>query len=121
MTTSTRAGDENFLGHPKGLFYLAFTEAWERFSYYGMTALLALYMVNQLLLPGHVEQIAAFSEGGQRVSLRISAIRSSAGLICIRNTCRSPRSHQSDGHPTNRNSSRQTNSQERSLSSQAGT
>jgi hypothetical protein len=35
------------LGHPKGLFYLAFTEAWERFSYYGMTALLALYMVNQ--------------------------------------------------------------------------
>jgi POT family proton-dependent oligopeptide transporter len=52
---------ESFLGHPKGLFYLAFTEAWERFSYYGMTALLALYMVNQLLLPGHVEHIAGFS------------------------------------------------------------
>jgi POT family proton-dependent oligopeptide transporter len=50
-----------FMGHPKGLFYLAFTEAWERFSYYGMTALLALYMVNQLLLPGHVEQIAGFA------------------------------------------------------------
>jgi POT family proton-dependent oligopeptide transporter len=31
---------ESFFGHPKGLFYLAFTEAWERFSYYGMTALL---------------------------------------------------------------------------------
>ena len=48
-------------GHPKGLFYLAFTEAWERFSYYGMTALLVLYMVNQLLLPGHVEHIAGFA------------------------------------------------------------
>ena len=47
-------------GHPKGLFYLAFTEAWERFSYYGMTALLVLYMVDQVLLPGHVEYIAGF-------------------------------------------------------------
>src|SRR5438132_10017293 len=56
-----RAGDATFMGHPKGLFYLAFTEAWERFSYYGMTALLALYMVNQLLLPGLVEHIGGFS------------------------------------------------------------
>lgn len=47
--------------HPKGLFFLAFTEAWERFSFYGMMALLVLYMVNQLLLPGHVENIAGFS------------------------------------------------------------
>src|SRR6267378_4375521 len=59
--TSTRTGDATFMGHPKGLFYLAFTEAWERFSYYGMTALVVLYMVNQLLLPGHVEHIAGFS------------------------------------------------------------
>ena len=49
------------MGHPKGLFYLAFTEAWERFSYYGMSALVVLYMVNQLLLPGHVEHIGGFS------------------------------------------------------------
>jgi len=48
-------------GHPRGLFFLAFTEAWERFSYYGMAALLVLYMVNQLLLPGHVEHVAGFS------------------------------------------------------------
>lgn len=53
--------DTSFFGHPKGLFYLSFTEAWERFSYYGMTALLVLYMVNQLLLPGHVENIAGFA------------------------------------------------------------
>ncbi len=35
-----------FLGHPTGLFVLFFTEMWERFSYYGMRALLVLYMVD---------------------------------------------------------------------------
>jgi dipeptide/tripeptide permease len=35
-----------FLGHPIGLYILFFTEMWERFSYYGMRALLVLYMVN---------------------------------------------------------------------------
>ena len=49
--------DRAFLGHPKGLGYLAFTEAWERFSYYGMQALLVLYMVKALLLPGRVEGV----------------------------------------------------------------
>ena len=52
--------DRSFLGHPRGLGYLAFTEAWERFSYYGMQALLVLYMVNRLLHPGHIERIAGF-------------------------------------------------------------
>src|SRR5262245_8537980 len=47
--------------HPRGLYYLAFTEAWERFSYYGMTALVVLYMVNQLLTPGHIENVAGFA------------------------------------------------------------
>ena len=36
-------------GHPKGLFYLFFAELWERFSFYGMRALLILYMTKQLL------------------------------------------------------------------------
>jgi POT family proton-dependent oligopeptide transporter len=35
-----------FLGHPLGLYVLFFTEMWERFSYYGMRALLMLYMLN---------------------------------------------------------------------------
>ena len=52
--------DKAFLGHPIGLAYLAFTEAWERFSYYGMQTLLVLYMTKQLLLPGHVEHVAGF-------------------------------------------------------------
>src|SRR6187551_3507259 len=53
--------EPDFLGHPRGLWYLAFTEAWERFSYYGMQSLLVLYMVKYLLLPGRIEHIAAFS------------------------------------------------------------
>jgi proton-dependent oligopeptide transporter, POT family len=61
ISTAEEAAGRGFFGHPKGLFYLAFTEAWERFSYYGMTALLVLYMVNQLLLPGHVEHIVGFA------------------------------------------------------------
>ena len=44
-------------GHPKGLAFLTFTEMWERFSFYGMSAMLALYMVKQLLLPGHTEHV----------------------------------------------------------------
>lgn len=58
---ATRNTSGTLLGHPKGLFYLAFTEAWERFSFYGMQALLVLYMVNQLLLPGHVQNIVGFT------------------------------------------------------------
>lgn len=52
--------DRAFLGHPRGLGYLAFTEAWERFSFYGMQTLLVLFMTKELLLPGHVENIALF-------------------------------------------------------------
>src|SRR5438874_8763385 len=52
--------DRSFIGHPRGLGYIAFAEAWERFSYYGMQALLVLYMVNRLLHPGHIENILGF-------------------------------------------------------------
>ena len=48
------ASDRAFLGHPKGLGYLAFVEGCERFSYYSMQTLLVLYMVKYLLLPEHI-------------------------------------------------------------------
>ncbi|WP_026954179.1 peptide MFS transporter [Algoriphagus vanfongensis] len=38
--------EPTLFGHPKGLFYLFFAELWERFSFYGMRALLTLYMVD---------------------------------------------------------------------------
>src|SRR5580658_2290485 len=45
MTASPNASiDKSFFGHPRGLATLFFTEMWERFSYYGMRALLILFM-----------------------------------------------------------------------------
>ena len=46
------AGDRGFFGHPTGLSTLFFTEMWERFSYYGMRAILVFYMTK------------SFAEGG---------------------------------------------------------
>jgi proton-dependent oligopeptide transporter, POT family len=51
---------EEFLGHPKGLTFLFATEMWERFSYYGMRALLVLYMIKFILLPGHSEGVIGY-------------------------------------------------------------
>ncbi|MDN5205287.1 peptide MFS transporter [Fulvivirgaceae bacterium BMA10] len=51
MSRSTHAspGDSSdFLGHPKGLIILFFTEMWERFSYYGMRGLFVLYLVSSV-------------------------------------------------------------------------
>lgn len=39
---------KGFFGHPKGLFTLFFTEFWERFSYYGMRAILVYYMYTEV-------------------------------------------------------------------------
>jgi POT family proton-dependent oligopeptide transporter len=45
----TMTSQQKLFGHPKGLFYLFFAELWERFSFYGMRALLTLYMTQHLL------------------------------------------------------------------------
>lgn len=39
---------EELWGHPKGLYILFFTELWERFSYYGMRAILVLYLISSM-------------------------------------------------------------------------
>ena len=54
-------GELTLFGHPRGLAYLFATEAWERFSYSGMQALLVLYMVGELLQPGHIEHVGGFA------------------------------------------------------------
>lgn len=59
--TGAPAARREFLGHPRGLAYIAFTEAWERFSFYGMQALLILYMTGHLLRPGVIENVAGFA------------------------------------------------------------
>ena len=47
----------DLFGHPRALSFLFATEMWERFSYYGMRALLVLYMVDYLLLPQHADAV----------------------------------------------------------------
>ena len=49
-------------GHPRGLAYLFATEMWERFSYYGMRALLVLYMVKYLFLPERAESVIGYDD-----------------------------------------------------------
>ncbi|WP_338468368.1 peptide MFS transporter [Novosphingobium sp. ZN18A2] len=51
------ASDHAFFGHPKGLGFLSFVEACERFSYYSMQTLLVLYMTKYLLLPEHMNGV----------------------------------------------------------------
>lgn len=43
------AAEQTLFGHPLGLYVLFLTELWERFTYYGMRAILILYMTNQFL------------------------------------------------------------------------
>lgn len=63
-TPDFEQGDKNdraFLGHPKGLGYLAFVEGCERFSYYSMQTLLTLYMVNYLLIAGRMDGVVGLN------------------------------------------------------------
>jgi POT family proton-dependent oligopeptide transporter len=48
-STSGAANQGQWLGHPRQLFWLFSTEMWERFGYYGMRAILALYLTNHFL------------------------------------------------------------------------
>ena len=68
---------------PKGLTFLFTTEMWERFSYYGMRALLVLYMTKYLLLPGHaagVVGLAGVKSGSKAYSARSTCSRLSSQI-----------------------------------------
>ena len=88
-----QADEPQMFGHPKGLFYLFFAELWERFSFYGMRALLMLYMVQEIFKALSERDVAAAavyaSYGslvyastviGGRVSDKILGMRSSIFL-----------------------------------------
>jgi POT family proton-dependent oligopeptide transporter len=55
--TIGRPQPSDIVGHPRGLAFLFTTEMWERFSYYGMRALLVLYMVKYLLQPERADDV----------------------------------------------------------------
>lgn len=80
--TATRK-DTAFLGHPVGLGWLAFSELWERFSYYGMQALLVLYLSKWLLLPGHVEHVLGFGPFSRFMASAYNAHSTQAMAIAI--------------------------------------
>jgi POT family proton-dependent oligopeptide transporter len=92
MMNSNTTSTELF-GHPKGLFYLFFAELWERFSFYGMRALLMLYMVNEifhalaerdtaaaLVYASYGSLVYASTVIGGRISDKILGMRSSIFL-----------------------------------------
>lgn len=60
---STPRSDELF-GHPKGLYVCFFTEMWERFSFYGMKALLFLYLTQHHLFGDHISYDVIGAYGG---------------------------------------------------------
>ena len=86
--TSTRAlpqynhsASREIFGHPRALAYLFATEMWERFSYYGMRALLVLYMLKYLFAPqraGEVFGLAAFQE---RAGIRVRTTGAAAARL----------------------------------------
>lgn len=86
-------GNTEFFGHPKGLMYLFFAELWERFSFYGMRALLTLYMTEKIFVAlaerdtvaaviyaSYGSLVYASTVVGGRVSDKILGMRSSIFL-----------------------------------------
>ena len=68
------------------LAYPAFAKGWERFSYYGMSALLILYMTQQLLLPGTIKNVAGIGTVRtllERVSGPLSPVASASQIVGI--------------------------------------
>ena len=93
MSDITTTKEQEMFGHPKGLFYLFFAELWERFSFYGMRALLMLYMVNEIfkalaekdaaaaaVYASYGSLVYASTVIGGRISDRILGMRSSIFL-----------------------------------------
>ncbi len=59
--TAPASAPREWFGHPRGLAFLFATEMWERFSYYGMRALLVLYMVKYLFEPGRADNVVGYA------------------------------------------------------------
>src|SRR5215813_7184684 len=61
LASPATAAKPTLFGHPRALSFLFATEMWERFSYYGMRALLTLYMVNYLFQPERIDTVIGLS------------------------------------------------------------
>ncbi len=52
--------EKTLFGHPRGLTWLFTTEMWERFAYYGMRAILVLYLTKLLFVPGNFDHVIGY-------------------------------------------------------------
>ena len=68
MQEESTVQHETLFGHPVGLFTLFFAEMWERFSYYGMRALLVFYMIKGFLGYGDERRLRASTAPTRRWS-----------------------------------------------------
>ena len=71
MPSDQKSDDTRFFGHPSGLGVLCGTQLWERYSFYGMQALLMLYMTEELLKSGEARRVwgMAAYRGGLEAAL----------------------------------------------------
>ena len=60
MAMAETTPEKTLFGHPRGLTWLFTTEMWERFSYYGMRALLVLYLTKFLFAPGNFDHVVGY-------------------------------------------------------------
>ena len=85
--------EPEFVGHPRGLYVLFFAEMWERFSYYGMRALLIFYLTQHWLYSDGKSNLIygayTASSTSRRCSAAISptAISASARRCCSARCC----------------------------------
>ena len=87
MASSESTQERTILGHPSGLFVLFFAELWERFCYYGMRALLALYIAQQFFAhesPEGAQELASQSYGGFTAMVTEPFQRSSLSTCPVR-------------------------------------
>lgn len=74
MSPPARPSPASFFGHPRGIVVLAGTELWDRISFSGMQAILVLYMVEQLLAPGHAAHILGFARFREMVEIVVGRL-----------------------------------------------
>ena len=81
MSTLAAPTARDLFGHPRGLTFLFTTEMWERFSYYGMRALLVLYMVKYLFEPARIENVIGFAHAAAIAGVSVRTARCAAARL----------------------------------------